>query len=77
MTTTSGSAASTGATFTSRTTTLKLFVTDRTGFTVSYGLLPVATVVITFVPGLCVWAGVQVITPPALIAAPPGAFTSA
>ena len=78
LTTTSGSAASTGATFTSRTTTLKLFVTDRTGFTVSYGLASVTTMAITFVLGLCAWVGVQVITPVfASIRVPEGELSNA
>ena len=56
-----------GAIFTSLTMTVKVFVEVRAGFTKSYGLLLVATVVIKFVLGLWVWAGVQVMTPLALM----------
>src|SRR5580692_1579174 len=55
------------------TTTVKLFVAVSVGFTRSKLSLFVTTVVITLVPG---FAGVQVITPPALMVAPAGGLTN-
>ena len=46
---------STGATFTSRTMTVKLLVALRCGLTRSYGLVLVTTVVIMLVLGLWFW----------------------
>src|SRR3974377_2477744 len=65
-----------GARLTSRTSTVKLLVAFNCGFSASYGLLLVTTVVITLVLGLCVWAGVQVMIPLVLIAIPSGGLTS-
>ena len=61
-----GVPANTGATLTSVTTTVKLFVT----LTVP----SLTTLVTVFVPGPSLSPGVQVITPDALITALPGAF---
>ena len=66
---------STGATFTSRTITVKLFVAVNCGLTRSYGSLLVTTVVIVLVPGLWLCAGVQVMTPLVLMLSPAGGFT--
>ena len=56
-----------GATFTSLTTTVNELVSLKLGVPLS-----VTTDVMVFVPGLCVWAGVQVMTPLASMFAPFG-----
>src|ERR1035437_2633471 len=66
-----------GATFTSRTMTVKEFVEARLGLTRSYGLLLVTIVVKVLVPGLCNWLGVQVMMPLVSMLAPTGGLTSA
>ena len=48
---------------TSFTITVKLFVAVKAGFTGSNASLLVTTTVMVFVPGLCVWLGVQVKMP--------------
>ena len=61
-----------GATFASLTITVKVFVLASCGLTKSNGLPFVTTVVMRFVPGLCVCAGVQVMVPLALMLMPVG-----
>ena len=62
---------STGATFTSTTTTVKLLVALNGGVPLSVTLTTTV-----FVEGLCVWAGIQVTMPVAgLMLMPPGAET--
>src|ERR1700678_692122 len=68
-----GITGSTGASLTSRTTTVKLLVAVNTGLTRSYGSLLVTTVVTVLVPGLWFCAGVQVMIPLALMTMPAGA----
>src|SRR3974377_1435382 len=72
-----GITGNTGATFTSRTITVKLLVASNTGLTRSNASLLVTTVVIVLVDGLCVWLGVQVITPLPLMLMPAGGLISA
>ena len=61
-----------GTTFASLTTTVKVFVLVKRGFTMSNGLPFVTTVVMRFVPGLWGCAGVQVMVPLALMLMPVG-----
>ena len=65
-----------GATFTSRTMTVKVLVEVNCGLIRSNGLLLVTMVVMRLVLGLCACAGVQVMTPLALMTMLLGALTS-
>src|SRR5450631_3666980 len=66
-----------GATFTSLTMTVNVLVEVSCGLIRSYGLLLVTMDVMRFVPGLWVCAGVQMMTPSAVMTMPVGGATSA